>query len=103
MSRNKYIWSLAFYQRQYPTFVSSGVASYVCHQYLAILYRKTENLVIFQPQLLSVDISTYSTYLAVFCKAVRDNWAAYVAGMPYLVAIVEMQQEFVVPTGVRVG
>ena len=94
---------LLAYDGAYSWGIFPGVTSYVCHQYLAILYCKTEKLVIFQPQLLSVDISTYSTYLAVFCKAVRDNWAAYVAGMPYLVAIVEMQQEFVVPAGVRVG
>lgn len=94
---------LLAYDGAYSGGIFSGVASYVCHQYLAILYRETEYLVKFHSQFLSVNISTYSTYLAVFCKTVRNKWTADVAGMPYLVAIVEMQQEFVVPAGVRVG
>ena len=103
MPCNEQLRSLASQNIAYGGRVFAGIAAYVGHYHVALLYPETEQLTEAQAQIAPVDIAAHRTYRTTGSQAVDNQWTSYVAGVPYLVAPGKMDEILVIPTAMCVG
>ena len=91
------------YPRPYAGVVVAGVAADVFHQHVGVLAFPSQQFGIHQSQVAPVAVAAHRPEHAELGQAGRHLRRPYVAGVPYLVARLEVVQVLVVPVCVRVA